>query len=202
MKIVKSPFLLIGSMALVASAAGAFYYLVISTEGFNPIAGAYLVVFLIAIAVALLIEQIILNKYKPKNRSIWLVEFLIIALATVYFIYGERKIIYQIDENTEWFVIVEDESLNQDKGQYSFPFDRIFEIPENGILIINPSEIGSIRRHEITGNSQWSDYQISGTSAQMDSKNYGIDVYSMPGTDSKKPDTQEILEIIKTQGDR
>lgn len=200
MKIARSPFLFIGLIILIASGVGAVYYLFIDTEGFNPIAGGYYLLFFFIVGIVLLLEQTIIRRLSIKTRTFWSAETLLLALAVIFLVYGQREIAYRIAETTDWFAVIEDSSLAQNKKKRSFPFDEYFVIPENGIFIVNPEEIPNPHSIKVTGSSKWSNgYQMSRRSVTINSRDTYVSFYFPHTDDASMPEIQGIIEKIESE---
>jgi hypothetical protein len=83
--ITKTPFLLIGVLAVPGLGFGAFYYLIISPEGGMALAGTLSFIGLISYLFVLVFEQIIVKLFTNKMKIIWIVEILSLIALLYYF---------------------------------------------------------------------------------------------------------------------
>lgn len=199
MRLVKSPFLIVGLIALTVSIVGSFYYLVIEPEGGMALAGVLFLISIFIVAVLLFFEQLLLMNSKFKKKSVWMIESVLLLSVLSLFLFAEREIIYQINDDTKWFVVVEDPSINDKLGIYSFPFNIKYDVPESNILTINPSEIESFHRLGVQGAKSWKGYRGIGRTIEVESKKYSLIIYFPYATNVQEPEIQQILEDIKSK---
>jgi len=200
MKIVKSPLLFVGPVTFLISGVLAIYYFFIETEDFSALAGAYLFLIATVIGFALIIEQLVLNKFRPRKSWLWASESLMLLALVVYFIYQNRETVLQVNQNTEWFVVIEDQSSSQVNAQRSFPFDINIKIPRDNILVINPREFDTPFRFRITGNDLWdAGFQATRRSIKTNSRSHIIDVYFPVDADMNDTAVEEILHEARVR---
>ena len=92
-------------------------------------------ILILPLAVSVFFLDLLLLKFLTLLK-VYLIELLTIFLICTFAIYSENKLVCNANENIDCFVIVYGVE-NEIKAKNSFPFNHEFDIPQNGICLID-----------------------------------------------------------------
>lgn len=197
MRIVKSPIFYLGIVGLLYWFGVVIYY---SWRDFPHIVNwgtVFAFIYALITCTIVFIDQIVLKALKPNIRFVWISELILIITILSTNLYQERKIIYEVDDSIEWFVIVENDHLSEKGGQYLFPFDRKFKIGNQKILFVDPDEREGFKNVNIKRDKPWKGNVSIIRNISVNEKTYRIQVFFQARDRINDDDFRLINEMIE-----
>ncbi len=170
------------------------YYLTIGSSGGMGLAGVILIGVAIITLTIVLIEQFIVKNTMASGRTILTIEIPIVLIIISTMMYSERKINYTIDEDAEWFVIVEHND-GYTRPRYSFPFNLNYDLNNHQILFIDQNEHETFKYTSVS----WGGYQMINRSVVVEEKKYGFQIYFNPNYTQKEQEIDSIKYLVKEE---
>ena len=115
-------------------------------------------------------------------RRVYLIESIIISLIGIFYLHHNRRLICELDNSVDYFVIVYDIG-GEPKLDYSFPFSKKMVIDKNGIYLIRDKD----------------NFKNSNKIIRQDLKSHSTKIYNVNILD--KPYRTELITINNTPVD-
>ena len=191
MKKFATPIFLTSVIIILIAIPIALYYLTIGSGGGMGLAGMKALIIGIGSLVIIYIERQILKEFNPKNIVIWLIEIPLIVGAIFLYLYSERKVIYTVDDSSDWFAEV---FVNEkyEIPEHTFPFNINYIIGKRQVIFINPALQTNYHRDICS----WGGYLTDGVEVVVDSKIYRVCIFYNPRIDVKNKKTELIRSIV------
>jgi hypothetical protein len=186
-----TPILLAAIAGLCVTIPRAIIYLFIDNNGGLAMVGLLSAFYAIAIGIALLIERVIVYRFKIHLVKLFSIECIVLVLVLVVFQLDYSTYYFKVTDNVKWFVIRFNDNRTDKLSTYSFPNNRVLTVDSNEVIFIDRHDLEHKTTSIKTHGQNWKVHSELPTDFEIDGKIIQCIVYL--------PSNQRLTDTIRQQ---